>query len=124
MPDPITTAIATAVAGSAATALTAEASRILKEITARVRRKLHGNPHAPAVSAGPLGASSSPGEIAALADALEQAFQTEPDFAQEVKTLWGRYLDASGNTYVNDFSGSAHTSVMVSENHGDLNING
>lgn len=124
MPDPITTAIATAVAGSAATALTSEAARILREITTRIRRKLHGDPQAPAIPAEPGKADGSPADAAALADALEHAFQQEPGFAEELRTLWDHYLRAAGNTYTNNFYGDAHTSVIVGEHHGDLNING
>lgn len=122
--DPITTAIATAVAGSAATALTAEAARILKDIAARIRHKLHGDPDAPAIPADPRDADSSPEDIASLAGRLRRAFQEEPDFETEITALWENFRRAAGNTYTNNFYGNAHTSVIVGEHHGDLNING
>jgi len=124
LPDPITTAIATAVAGSAATALTSEAARILKEITSRIRRKLHGDPHAPALPADPGDANGSPEEITALADRLHYAFEAEPEFKAELIALWEDYRNAAGNTYTNTFNGNAHTSIIMGEHHGDLNING
>lgn len=119
--DPITTAIATAVAGSAATALTAEATRILKDITARIRHKLRGDPDAPGI---PADTNGTPEEISALADRLHRAFHDEPDFETEITALWEDYCRAVGNTYTNNFYGTAHTSVIVGEHHGDLNING
>lgn len=124
MPDPVTTAIATAVAGNVATAATAEAVRVLKEISARIRARLRGEAVASAIPADPLDAPASPRDVSTLAGALEQAFRQEPHFAREVKALWDDYLHASGSTYANDFHGTAHISVMIGEHHGDLNING
>lgn len=124
MPDPLTTAIATAVAGSAATAVTAEAGRILKEITARVRDKLRGKPDLPAIPADPGDANGSPEDAATLAGLLQQAFEDEPEFATELAALWHEYRDAAGSTVTNNFYGNAHTSIAIGEHTGDINING
>jgi hypothetical protein len=124
LPDPITTAIATAAAGSAATALTTEAARILKDITDRIRRKLRGNPDAPALPAHPSVADGSPEDAAALADVLEQAFQKEPEFAEEIMSLWEDYRQVVVGTVTNNFNGTAHTSIQAGEIHGGLNVNG
>jgi hypothetical protein len=124
LPDPITTAIATAVAGSVATALTAEAARILKEITTRIRHKLHGDPRAPALPADPLNANGSPEDAARLADLLRQAFQQEPEFAREITALWQDYRTATNVTISNNFNGTAHNSIAIGEFTGNLNLNG
>lgn len=123
MPDPITTAIATAVAGGAATALTAEAARVLKDIASRIRRRLQGDPRAPALPASP-GDAGSPEAAGALAVRLQQLFHSEPAFQEELTALWDQYRDAGGVTAVSHFHGDVHTSIVIGEHNGDLNING
>ena len=121
MPDPVTTAIATAVAGSAAQSLTAQATRALAQITDRIRHKLHGNSRDLAIPAGPHG-SGSRERATALAALLHQAFQEDPAFAAQLTTLWQDYQDATAGTVTNTFHGTAGNVVQLRDVHGDLNI--
>ena len=118
MPDPVTTAIATAVAGSAAQTLTEQAARLLTQITGRIRHKLSANPGDPAVTPG---TSASPERAAALAALLHQAFHDDPAFARELTALWQGYLSAGGTT-ANIFHGNADKVVQLHDVHGDLTI--
>jgi hypothetical protein len=121
--DPLITAIATAVAGSAAQALTEQAARLLAQITDQIRRKLGGNPRALAVLSDQDGADGSPGRVSALAVLLQQAFHDDPAFAGELAALWRDYLSATVSTSVNAFHGTAGKVVQLRDVYGDLTIN-
>jgi hypothetical protein len=122
LPDPVTTAIATAVAGSAAQTLTAQATHVLAQITDRIRHKLHGNSPDLAIPAGPHGESGSRERAATLAALLHQAFQEDPAFATQLTALWQDYQDATAGTVTNTFHGTAGKVVQLRDVHGDLNI--
>lgn len=119
MPDPVTTAIATAVAGSAAQALTEQAARLLAQVTAKIRRKLGGDVRDLAVSPG---TDRVPERTATLAALLNEAFQDDPAFARELTALWQGYLSAAGGTATNNFHGTADKVVQLRDVHGDLTI--
>jgi hypothetical protein len=121
LPDAITTAIATAVAGSAAQSLTAQASRILAEITNRLRyrfRERHDDLTA-LVAARDEPASSD--KVAGLAESLHRIWVDDPAFGREIMALWRQYQVATGNV-TNNFQGQAENVVQLRDIHGDLNI--
>jgi Ser/Thr protein kinase RdoA (MazF antagonist) len=119
LPDPVTTAIATAVAGSAAQSLTEQTARLLAQIAGRIHRKLSGQSPEPAARPGTDG---SPERAAALAALLHRAFQDDPAFAAELTTLWQGYLSAAAGTSTNTFHGNADKVVQLRDVHGDLTI--
>lgn len=124
MPDPITTAIATAVAGSAAQSLTTQAGRLLAEIMNRLQRKFRGHPDDLALL---TAAQNEPGareHAATLAVSLHHAFEEDPAFGRELLALWQHYLKATNGTVPgNIFNGIADKVIQVQEVRGDLTIN-
>jgi hypothetical protein len=119
LPDPVTTAIATAVAGSAAQALTEQAARLLAQVTAKIRHRLGKDPRE---LTGPSGTNGAPERTAALASLLHQAFQDDPAFANELTVLWHDYLNATASVSSNHFHGSADKVVQLHDVHGNLTI--
>lgn len=121
MPDPITTAIATAVAGSAAQSLTTQASRILAEITSRIRRKFRERQGDLAALVAAQDGPGSPDEVAVLAESLHQISVDDPAFGKEIMLLWQQYRVLAGDVN-NNFQGHAEKVVQLRDVHGDLNI--
>jgi hypothetical protein len=122
LPDPVTTAIATAVAGRAAQTLTTQATHALAQITSRIRRRFHGDSGDLAIPAGPGAVPGSRERAAALAVLLHGAFQEDPAFGSELTALWQDYLNATASPVVNAFHGTAGKAVQLRDVHGDLNI--
>jgi hypothetical protein len=120
--DPVTTAIATAVAGSAAQSLTAQAAHVLAQITSRIRRRLGAGSGDLAIPAGPDAGPGSPGRAAVLAALLHSAFQEDPAFGRELTALWHDYLNATASPVTNNFHGTAGNAVQLRDVHGNLNI--
>ena len=89
MADPITMAIATAVAGKAAESMTDEARRCLAALVRRIRDKLRGRP---ARQAALEAAQADPGSgvlAGELARALgEKAGAEDPEFGTQIRELW------------------------------------
>jgi hypothetical protein len=121
LPDPITTAIATAVAGSATQSLTAQASHILAEIANRLRRKFRERQNDLAAPVAAQDAPASRDQVARLAESLHQFSVDDPAFGEEIMALWRQYLVAVGNVS-NNFQGQAEKVVQLRDIHGDLNI--
>ena len=59
--------------------------------------------------------------IEALARVLEQLFTTDPQFREEIRTLWDSALQGDGVTNV--FHGKADKVIMMRDVNGDLTIN-
>jgi hypothetical protein len=127
VPDPITTAIATAVASQAAQALTSQAGQAMAEITARIRQKFSGRSGDLAILASAQDDPDSPEAISRLAQALRQAARKDPVFANEILALWTRSqtetTSAAGDGTVNVFRGQADKVIQLRDVHGDLTIN-
>ena len=124
MPDPITIAIATAIAGKTAESLTDQAREAVTEIVHRVRRKFR---HRPADLAALDTARANPGsvECTALARSLQQVMLEDPRFGTSIRTLWSQAqmeMMARDNDVVNIFRGRADKVVQLRDIHGDLNI--
>lgn len=127
MPDPITTAIATAVAGQAAQALTAQATSSVAEIVRRIRSKFRDAPTDQAVLTGAQSHPGSAEHVSALADALRRAALDDPAFGQEITALWAQaqaeITTAMSDGVVNTFHGNADRVIQLRDVHGNLTIN-
>jgi hypothetical protein len=123
MADPVTMAIATAVAGKAAESLTGQAQASLAALVARIRERFRDRPGRQAVLAAAQGDPGS-GELAGeLARALDEASAEDPDFGQEIRELWREVgLTAGDHGVVNVFHGRADNVVQLRDVHGDLRI--
>jgi hypothetical protein len=127
MPDPITMAIATAVASQTAQSLTSQAGHAIAEITRRIQHKFRDKPTDLAILAAAQEESGSPDRTAELAHALDRAIAEDPAFGGDIHTLWEQSgnipITAKGDAVVNVVSGKADKVVQLRDIHGDLTIN-
>ena len=125
MTDPITLAIATAIAGKTAESLTEQARQSLAALTRRVREKFRGRPAELATLEAARDDPDSGEHITELARALHEASADDPEFGNEIRTLWDQVhvaAAAQDDGVVNVFSGRAEKVVQLRDVHGDLNI--
>jgi hypothetical protein len=124
MPDPITTAIATAIASQTAQTLTSQATHTLAEIARRIKDKFRERPADLAILSSAQDDPASPERISLLARALHQAALDDPDFGEEILALWTQPTAAAvtGDASVNAFHGRADKVIQIRDVHGDLNI--
>lgn len=120
MADPLTLAVASAIAGKAAEAMTEQARQAVSAIAVRLRAKFRNHPADLAVvDAAVLGEP----EPAALAQLLDREFAADPGFRDEIKTLWLQAAPAATDDAVsNVFHGTAEKVIQLRDVHGDLNI--
>jgi hypothetical protein len=120
MADAITMAIATAVAGKTAEALSDQARRAIAAIVRRVREKFRDRP----AELETLDATiSDQAKIGELADLLHQASVEDPGFGSQIRELWNQSgLIAADGGVVNLFHGKADKVIQLRDVHGDLNI--
>ncbi|GII80058.1 hypothetical protein Sru01_50400 [Sphaerisporangium rufum] len=124
MADPITLAIAgalaTGVASTTGEALGQAARDAVATLARRVRERLHARGRAAALEearADPAAAEPT----SRLAGALRQAMDEDPAFAAEVQELWRR-VTADGGV-ANTFTGQARTVVQARDITGDITFN-
>jgi hypothetical protein len=125
MADPVTMAIATAVAGKAAESLTDQARASLTALVARIREKFRDRPAGQAALAAAQGDPSSGALAGELARALDEASAEDPDFGRRIHELWSQVgvMAAVGDHGVaNVFNGRADRVVQLRDVHGDLRI--
>ncbi|HZR52162.1 MAG TPA: hypothetical protein VFB06_21945 [Streptosporangiaceae bacterium] len=125
MADPITTAIAAAIAGGMAQSLGDQARASLTALAQRIREKLGRHPAAKAALDAALDDPSSSARVGELAHAIAEACEKDPEFGTEVRALWGRVRPnavARDDGVVNTFEGSAEKVVQLRDVHGDLRI--
>jgi hypothetical protein len=129
VPDPITLAIATAVASQTAQSLTSQAGHAIAEITRRIRNKFRDRPADLAILAAAQGEPTSPERTTELAQALDRAVAEDPAFGNDIRTLWDQSgyipinINTAGDAVVNVASGKADKIVQLRDIHGDLTIN-
>lgn len=125
MPDPMTVAIATAVAGKVAETLTDQVKPALAQLTRRIRAKFSHQPDALAVLDAAGTEPSPPALVTQLAALLDQAAHDDPTFGADLRNLWQRVQieisHTTGDTS-NVFTGSATKVVQLRDVSGDLNI--
>lgn len=125
MPDPITIAIAAAIAGKAAESLTDQAKDAVTRLAHLVRAKFR---HRPADLAALDAAQQQPDSAertAELADALQSAAGDDPAFDADIRALWDQariHTTVAGDGVANVFQGRADKVVQLRDVHGDLNI--
>jgi hypothetical protein len=125
MADPVSMAIATAVAGKAAESLTDQARASLAALMQRIREKFRDRP---AGQAALMAAQHDPGSGALageLALALDEASVEDPEFGRQIRELWDRVRTtaaAGDHGVVNVFHGRADKVVQLRDVHGDLRI--
>lgn len=117
MADPVSLAIATAIAGKTAESLTDQARQSLAALARRIREKFRDRPAASAALA--AAAANDPGAVGELAHALDEASAQDPEFGSEIRVLWSRISD---DGVVNIFHGHADKVVQLRDVHGDLHI--
>lgn len=110
MADPVTIAIATAVAGKTAESLTGQLSRPVAAIIARIRDRFRDRPADAELIAAPERAAD-------LAAVLQTEMDSDPSFCAEITALW---RDAST---VNIVHGNVEKAVQVRDVHGDVHVN-
>jgi hypothetical protein len=116
MADPITVAIATAIAGKTTESLTDQAREGLAALVRRIREKFRDRPAACAALAA---AEDDPDTAAGLAHALDEASAEDPEFGRQIRALWTRIGD---DGVVNIFHGRADQVIQLRDVHGDLHI--
>lgn len=107
MTDPVTLAIATAVAGKTAESLTDQAKDCLTALVRRIREKFRDLPE-----------KSAP----ELATALELACAQDQEFGAQIRALWEQVRAAGAGDNVNVFSGRADKVVQLRDVHGDVHL--
>jgi hypothetical protein len=120
MPDPLTLAVASAVAGKAAEAMTEQARQAVSAIVGKIRAKLG---HHPADLAVVDEAALGEREPEALAEVLEREFAADPGFRDEINALWLQAAPAATDDAVsNVFYGKAEKVIQLRDVHGDINL--
>jgi hypothetical protein len=119
MADPVTMAIATAVAGKAAESLTEQARQCLAALVRRVREKFRDRPAGQAALAAAQDDPGSGALAGELARALDEASAEDPEFGRQIRDLWSQVRACD---VVNVFHGRADKVVQLRDVHGDLHI--
>jgi multidrug resistance efflux pump len=90
MPDPILVAIAAALAGKAAVAAASGGASALRSMLDLVKRKFSTDPEAAKALDDAQAQPEDDGKIDALGAALDRAARDDPEFAQQLRSLWGQ----------------------------------
>jgi len=126
--DPITIAIATAIAGKATEALSEPAKQVVAQLVEKVRERFHGRPADEAALIAAQALPDSPEMIGSLAEALERAVADDPGFGVVVTELWRQTQQAQVTAtaeeggVVNSFQGEAEKVVQLRDVHGNINL--
>jgi hypothetical protein len=128
--DPITLAIAGAIATGVATkageSISAAAQNAIAALSRAVHKRFGGEPERESVL---RAAEADPGSEPATADlagTLQAVMDEDPAFAAEVQGLWSQVdalTVARDDAVINNFQGRANTSVQLRDVHGGLTIN-
>jgi hypothetical protein len=122
--DPMTVAIATAMAGKAVEVAGEPVRAAVAELSRRVRERFRGRPSGQAELERAEG-DPAPERIAALASAVQDLMADDPAFGEEVRAIWNRAQTnaaATGDGVVNVLNGQAGKVVQLRDVRGDLNI--
>ncbi|RKS72158.1 hypothetical protein BZB76_4975 [Actinomadura pelletieri DSM 43383] len=119
MTEPMTVAIATALAGKAVEVAGEPVRAAVMEITRRVRERFHGRPSEERA----LARGAEEPEI--LQGAVRRLLDEDPDFRSELEGLWNQAhteASATDDGVVNVFSGQAQSVIQLRDINGNLNI--
>ena len=125
MADPITTAIATAVASGLAQSLTDQAREAFGALARKITEKFRERPAAQASLAAAREDPGSATRIKELARALDETGAEDPEFGAQIRELWRQVHLTSvirDDAVVNTFHGRADKVVQLRDVHGDINI--
>jgi hypothetical protein len=121
MMDPMTVAIAAALAGKAVEKAGEPAKEALAAIARKIRDRFRGRPRDEAALAAVAEQPDSAERLAVLDAMLRQAIAEDPQFGAELRELCAR-TGVEGEV-VNIFTGTAEKSIQLRDVHGDLTIN-
>lgn len=125
MADPITTAIATAVASGIGQTLSDQARESLAALVRRIREKFRQRPAAQAAFDAALETPDSAMRVSEFAHALEKASAEDAEFGSEIREFWSDVhlaLEARDGAVMNNFRGRADKVIQLRDVHGDINI--
>lgn len=127
MTDPLTMAIATAIATRSAESLGHEAGPALIALVRRVRERLTGRPAEEAALTAAQEQPEVPGRVEALADALQRVTLEDIGFGRELRALWQQLRVETAAGYggvgvANSFHGRADKVVQLRDAHADLDL--
>src|SRR5579872_859600 len=118
MADPVTVAIASAVAGKAAESLSEQGKQVVSAITRRIREKFRGHP---AELATLDAVSDDEARVGELAELLGNASAADAEFGQQIRALWAQVtLTVAGEGVINVFHGKADKVIQLRDMHTDL----
>lgn len=119
MADPMTVAIATALAGKAVEVAGEPVRTAVAELSRRVRERLRGRPSAETA----LDPASDRPDV--LQGAVQRLLDDDPGFRAELEAVWNQAqtrASATGDGVVNVLNGRAEKNVQLRDIKGDLNI--
>ncbi|MFF5258358.1 hypothetical protein ACFY4C_05390 [Actinomadura viridis] len=125
MTDPMTMAIATAMAGKAVEVAGEPAREAVAAMVRKVREKFRGRAAEEAVLEGVVADPDSPERLSELHEAIRRAIAEDAAFGTTLESLWNQVRSDSTATddgVVNNFSGQAGKVVQMRDVHGDLRI--
>jgi hypothetical protein len=127
MTDPITTAIATAVATKAVSGLTEAGKRAYTVLMRLLRRKLAASPGSPDVLLSAQTHPTSAAHRTVLAEALADAMADDPHFAEQLAAAWRHVQEGhtatSDGTVHNVVSGDIDGSLVQARDiHGNVSL--
>ena len=125
MADPISMAIATAVASGMAQSLTDQAREATAALLRRIREKFKEQPTAQAALDAARDTPDSAARVSELARALDEAGSDDPEFRSQIRQIWSQISStthARDDAVVNTFHGQAQKVVQLRDVHGDINI--
>ncbi|TDC09526.1 hypothetical protein [Actinomadura bangladeshensis] len=123
MTDPMTVAIATAMAGKAVEVAGEPVRAAVAELCRRVRERFRGRPADEAALA--RAAAEHPERPEVLEGVVRRLLDEDPAFRAELETIWQQAhtnASATGDGVVNVFTGRAERVVQLRDVQGDLNI--
>jgi hypothetical protein len=122
--DPMTVAIATAMAGKAVEVAGEPVRAAVAELSRRVRERIRGRPDGEQALERATG-DPTPERVETLAAAIGHLMADDPGFGAEARHLWNRAQTnaaATGDGVVNVLNGQAGRVVQLRDVHGDVNI--
>lgn len=119
MADPVTIAIASAVAGKAAESLSEQGKQVVAALARRIREKFRGHP---AELATLDAASDDAARIGELAELVDNASAADAEFGQQIRALWAQLNLTAADGVMNVFHGKADKVIQLRDVHGDLTI--
>jgi hypothetical protein len=119
MTDPVTAAVAAAVAGKLAESLTDGAKKTVAAIAHQIRQKFR---HQPAALAALEAAHDDPARLGDLEVLLAEAMTRDPEFGRQIQTLWQQTgIQPQRGDVMNVFNGNAKK-VIQARDVGTINL--